>query len=372
MAKRVLITGGAGFIGSHLADKLLEIGIEVRILDNLCEQVHGTSRNKPSYLNPCAELIIGDIRDKAAVEKSLKGVDIVYHLAAKVGVGQSMYEIAGYTDTNNLGTAVLLESIIQHPVGKLVVASSMSVYGEGLYRKKDGSIIPGKLRSIHQLKKGIWELFDENNEELQPVPTNEEKRSSLASVYALSKYDQERLCLMMGNAYRIPVVSLRLFNVYGPRQALSNPYTGMLAIFASRFLNGTSPLVFEDGKQRRDYVNVKDAVRACLIACEKKEANGEVFNIGSGTNYTVNEIALHLKNIMGVGCCDPVITHKYRAGDIRHCFSDITKAKNMLGYEPSVDIDTGLTGLVDWLSTQRSDESVDQARKELEKRGLTL
>lgn len=372
MAKRILITGGAGFIGSHLCDFLLEKGFNVRILDNLSEQVHGKLHVKPSYLNSFAELMIGDVRDKSAVEKALKDVDIVYHLAAKVGVGQSMYEIAGYTDTNNLGTSVLLEGIIQHPVAKLIVASSMSIYGEGLYQTTSGERVPGHTRDIHDLKKGRWELYDEKGDLLEPVPTPEDKKPSLASVYALSKYDQERLCLIIGRAYRIPVVALRLFNVYGTRQSLSNPYTGILAIFASRYLNGNPPMIFEDGNQRRDFVNVKDVVRALVLACEKEEANGEVFNIGSGRSYTINQIADLLKEIMSLDDIVPEITRKYRVGDIRHCFSDISKASRILGFEPKVDIDAGLAELTAWLTTQRAIDGVETARKELEKRGLTI
>lgn len=372
MSKRILITGGAGFIGSHLTDFLVDRGFNVRILDNLSEQVHGGIHHKPGYLNEGAEFILGDVRDKQTVEKALHNTDYVYHLAAKVGVGQSMYEIAGYTDTNNQGTAVLLEAIIRNPVEKLVVASSMSIYGEGFYRKKDGSVVPGHQRPVHDLKKGKWELYDENNEIMEPLATTELKTPSLASVYALSKYDQERLCMIIGQAYQIPVVALRLFNVYGTRQALSNPYTGTLAIFASRLLNGNIPLIFEDGNQRRDFINVRDVVKAFALACEKSEANGEVFNIGSGTSYTVNEIAAHLQKVMEMEEIVPEITKKYRAGDIRHCFADITKAKNILGFKPSTDIDTGLKELTAWLSTQIAIDGVDTARKELEKRGLTI
>jgi dTDP-L-rhamnose 4-epimerase len=256
--KEVLITGGAGFIGSHLCDHLLERGYHVKVLDNLSEQVHGKLRLRPGYLNPGVELIVGDVRDSDAVEKALNKTDIVFHFAAKVGVGQSMYEIAGYTDVNNSGTAVLLEGIVKKRVEKLIVASSMSVYGEGYYRNSRGEIVPGHERKLDDLRSGIWELLDEEGNIMLPVPTTESKIPSLSSIYALSKYDQERMCLITGRAYKFPVVALRFFNVYGTRQALSNPYTGVLAIFASRLLNGKPPLVYEDGNQKRDFVNVHD------------------------------------------------------------------------------------------------------------------
>jgi len=372
MKKEVLITGGAGFIGSHLCDHLVEKGYSVKVLDNLDEQVHGKERLRPVYLNPAVDLIIGDVRDKGVVEKALNNVNIVFHLAAKVGVGQSMYDIADYTSVNNLGTAVLLECIIKNPVDKLVVASSMSIYGEGSYRKKNGEIISGHERSLEDLKKGKWELSDENNNMLEPLPTSEDKVPVLSSVYALSKFDQERLCLITGRAYGIPVVALRFFNVYGTRQALSNPYTGVLAIFASRLLNGNPPLVFEDGNQMRDFVNVKDVAAACILACEKHEADGKVFNIGSGKAYTIKEIADRLANVLDRPHLKAKITSSYRAGDIRHCYSDIDKAKNILGFNPSVEFDAGLAELTRWLSDQNANDGVEMASRELEKRGLIV
>jgi len=266
MKKTVLITGGAGFIGSHLSDELIAHGYTVRVLDNLLEQVHCSSGRKPAYLNEAVEFINGDVRDKTTLHKALQGVDVVYHFAARVGVGQSMYAIRDYTEVNNVGTAQLLELLIEQPVEKLIVASSMSVYGEGLYRKTDSGIIENADRSTDQLRNGIWELYDENGNILQPVPTPEWKSPRLASVYALGKYDQEQLCLITGKAYGIDTTALRFFNVYGTRQALSNPYTGVLAIFASRYLNNNPPRIFEDGQQRRDFVSVYDVARACRLA----------------------------------------------------------------------------------------------------------
>ncbi|MFL5122709.1 MAG: SDR family NAD(P)-dependent oxidoreductase, partial [Microvirga sp.] len=234
---RILITGGAGFIGSHLADELLRRGHTVRALDNLSPQVHGAAAGRPAYLDAGIELLRGDVRDADAVRRALRQVDAVYHFAAAVGVGQSMYEIDHYTSVNNHGTATLLQALIEQPVQRLVVASSMSLYGEGLYRAPDGTACPGTERPLDQLKAADWEVRNAAGETLAPIPTPEDKPPSLSSVYALSKFDQERLCLMLGHAYGIPTVALRFFNVFGTRQALSNPYTGVLAIFASRLLN---------------------------------------------------------------------------------------------------------------------------------------
>lgn len=372
MSKQVLITGGAGFIGSHLANELINKGYKVKILDNLLPQVHGRDASRPDYLNREAELLEGDVRDATAVRQALSGVDVVYHFAARVGVGQSMYEIQEYTDVNNTGTATLLEALIENPVEKLVVASSMSIYGEGMYQDTDGKKQEVACRSKEQLKEGIWELQNTNGEKLQAVATPEEKTPTLASVYALSKYDQERMCLMVGSAYNIPTVALRFFNVYGPHQALSNPYTGVLAIFASRFLNNKAPLIFEDGKQQRDFVSVYDIARACRLAMETPEASGEVFNIGSGHSYTILEIAEKMARVMGKEELKPEITGKYRVGDIRHCFADISKAREILGFAPTYQLEEGMQELADWLHDQIAEDKVGEAKNELEARGLTV
>jgi dTDP-L-rhamnose 4-epimerase len=372
MNKKVLITGGAGFIGSHLADELLSNGYAVRALDNLSEQVHGENCARPVYLNPDVELQIGDVRDKATVKKALEGVDMVLHFAAMVGVGQSMYQIADYTSVNNLGTAVLLECLIENPVQKLLVASSMSIYGEGMYQNASGELVTVQERGLEQLKAGKWELYNEAGNELKPMPTPETKTPTLSSVYALSKYDQERLCLMTGRAYNIPTIAMRFFNVYGTRQALSNPYTGVLAIFASRFLNDNAPMIFEDGYQQRDFVHVKDVALACRLALEKPEADGKVFNVGSGNNYTIFEIAERLAQVMGKKNLAPQITGKYRVGDIRHCYADISLAKEVLGFYPQVDFNTGLSELAGWLEGQIACDKVNEASAELAARGLTV
>jgi dTDP-L-rhamnose 4-epimerase len=365
---RILITGGAGFIGSHLANSLVEAGYRVRILDSLHEQVHGGDAAFPAYLHADVECQIGDVRDREAIRKALVGVTHVYHFAAAVGVGQSMYEIERYTDINNRGTAVLLEALAQQPVHRLVVASSMSVYGEGLYRRGT-TICEPMPRSHDQLSRGRWEVEQEGHV-LEPVATPETKHTVPTSVYALSKYDQEQLCLMFGNAYRIPTVALRFFNVYGPHQSLSNPYTGVLAIFASRCLNGNSPLIFEDGEQRRDFVSVYDIAAACRLALTT-QSTGEVFNVGSGRSRSVVEVANSMIDALGVNV-EPVITSKYRVGDIRHCFADITKARQQLGYAPSVKFEDGLIELAEWLAETSAVDNYSQAAAELDRRGLTL
>jgi dTDP-L-rhamnose 4-epimerase len=372
----VLITGGAGFIGSHLADALLARGARVRALDCLDPQVHGERPARPEYLDARVELVRGDIRDKSRVLEALRGIDVVFHFAAKVGVGQSMYQIHEYVDVNDVGTAVLLEALLDHPVKKLIVASSMSIYGEGRYHRPDGSVAYPPERRREQLAAGEWELVDEAGDEagrpLTPVPTTEDKRPSLASVYGLSKYDQERLCLIHGAAYNLPTVALRFFNVYGPRQALSNPYTGVLAIFGSRLLNGKPPLIFEDGMQRRDFVSVYDVTRGCLQAMDSPAANGGVFNIGSGRPSTVWDVADALRRVLGREDIKPEAIGKYRVGDIRHCFADITLARNTFGYEPRVRLEDGLRELAGWLRGQEAVDKVDTAARELAVRGLTI
>jgi dTDP-L-rhamnose 4-epimerase len=359
----VAITGGAGFIGSHLADELLGRGYRVRVLDSLVEQVHGGTE-RPEYLSEDVELIVGDVRDRGLVREALDGADAVVHLAARVGVGQSMYEIAEYVDANTRGTAVLLEALLDRPVRKLVVASSMSIYGEGAYAPVDAVE-----RRRSDLEARRWEPRGPHGEALEPLPTPETKECANSSVYALTKYDQERLCLVFGAAYDVPTVALRFFNVYGPRQALSNPYTGVLAIFASRLLNGNAPLVYEDGAQRRDFVNVKDVAHGIALALERDGADGRAVNIGSGRSVTVDEIARSLARVLGVDV-EPEVTGKFRAGDIRHCFADISLARELLGYEPQVELEDGMRELATWLATQEADDRVDAATAELVARGL--
>jgi dTDP-L-rhamnose 4-epimerase len=364
---RVLITGGAGFIGSHVADELLAHGYQVRALDNLTPQVHADRQGqrleggepgcRPAYLHRDIELVVGDVCDPAVTARALDGVDLVVHLAAAVGVGQSMYQIAHYTSTNTAGTGVLLEALAAHPVRRLVVASSMSIYGEGLYADASGALLGAVRRDLASLRRGQWEPRGTDGVPLIPLPTPESKPPALESVYALSKFDQERLCLLVGRAYRIPTLALRFFNVYGPRQSLSNPYTGVLAIFAARLLAGKSPLINEDGLQRRDFVSVHDVARACRLALEKTETghvvdeSASVLNIGSGASSSILDVARRLNSALGADI-EPEITGRYRVGDIRHCFADIALARAVLHYEPLVRFEDGISELADWLAQQ--------------------
>jgi dTDP-L-rhamnose 4-epimerase len=371
MSRHALITGGAGFIGSHLADELLSRGYRVRALDVLLPQVHGVARRPPLHLSPEVELIQADIRDLAGVRRALEDIDVVFHFAARVGVGQSIYELAEYTAVNNLGTATLLEAIAEHPVERLIVASTMSVYGEGLYRDDAGRTYEHVVRTPEQLARRGWEPRSPEGRPLEPVPTPETKAPTIASVYALSKYDQEQLCLMAGAAYRIPTVALRFFNVYGSRQALSNPSTGVLAIFAARLLNEHSPLVFEDGLQQRDFVHVRDVARACRMALEASGAPGLVINVGGGRPVTLIEAAVRMARVLGSDL-EPHVTHQHRTGDIRHCTADISLARRVLGYEPAIELDDGVAELAGWLALQRPIERVRPARVDLGEQQLAL
>jgi dTDP-L-rhamnose 4-epimerase len=369
LAETVLITGGAGFIGRFVTRELLSRGNRVRILDSLIPQVHGDGE-RPADLADDAELIRADVRDGDAVARALKGVDSVVHLAAEVGVGQSMYEVERYTSVNDVGTAVLFERLIDHPVRRVVTASSMSIYGEGLYCDADGAMVENAERGLVRDGQKVWDPLDAAGRPLRPVATPEWKRPSLASIYALNKYVQERTTHIMGAPYGIESVCLRLFNVYGPGQALSNPYTGVLAIFASRLLNGQQPMIFEDGEQRRDFVHVSDVARAFADALVLPEASGQTFNIGSGQDRSVTEVARALAQAMNKNDLDPEIVGKARIGDIRHCFCDTALAAEKLGFRARQDFVEGLAELAEWVGQQTAVDRVKEARAELEARGL--
>jgi dTDP-L-rhamnose 4-epimerase len=372
--RKILVTGGAGFVGSHLVDALVARGDRVRVFDSLDPQVHGPERKAPAWLSPGAELVVGDVRDPDALSAALKGVEVVYHLAASVGVGQSMYRVADYTAVNTLGTAHLLQALIDREMEleRLVVASSMSIYGEGRYARADGREPTAGRRDAARLVERDWELRDPDGATLIPVPTDEEKPLDPTSIYALTKADQEKMVLQIGEAYRIPSVALRFFNIYGPRQALSNPYTGVAAIFSARLLNGEAPLIFEDGEQRRDFVSVHDVVRALLLSVDAAGAVGKALNVGSGRAVTVREVAATLAKVMGVPV-EPQVTGRYRVGDIRNCFASIDAARTALGYQPRVGFEAGMEELVGWLRGQERPESgIERHAAELAARGLTL
>ncbi|MFQ5697698.1 MAG: NAD-dependent epimerase/dehydratase family protein [Myxococcota bacterium] len=368
----VLVTGGAGFIGSHLADGLLSRGHSVRVLDSLDAQVHGKGADWPAYLSPDVERIRGDIRDPEAVRRALEGVDAVCHQAAAVGVGQSMYEIERYVSVNSLGAAVLLEGVlaVRDRVERLVVASSMSIYGEGLYRDAEGSRIAPGLRPDAQLEARRWELVDAQGRPLEPVATPETKPLRPTSVYAVTKRDHEELFLSVGSAYRIPTVALRYFNVYGSRQALSNPYTGVAAIFSARLLNRKPPLVNEDGLQTRDFVHVSDIVQANLRALDCPADGGRVYNVGTGQATSIRRIAELLAERLGLEIeCE--VTQRFRAGDIRHCIASIDLAREELGFEPQVPFEQGIDEVIAWVRTHEAMDRVEDAARELAQRGLT-
>ena len=370
MSKSILVTGGAGFIGSFLVDELIKRKHSVRILDNIEPQVH--NGKIPGYLNKNAELIKKDIGDDSALKEAIKDIDIIFHYAAMVGVGQSMYQINRYNDVNAMGTSKLMDILVnsEHNVKKLIVASSMSTYGEGSYKCDDCGIVEPQLRPEEQMAKHEWELKCPNcNNILKPMPTKESKRQDINSVYALTKKFQEDLVLNIGKTYGIPSVALRFFNVYGPRQSLSNPYTGVAAIFISRIKNNNQPIIFEDGNQSRDFISVHDIVNASILSMERNAANYELFNVGTGKQITIKQIADAIARLYGRNT-KLVITNKFRKGDVRHCFADITKIKDKLDFEVKVNFEDGINELIAWSKDAEAIDKIDQATKELKEKGL--
>ena len=368
---RVLVTGGAGFIGSFIVDKLVEKGHEVTIFDSLAEQVH--QGKVPAYINRKAKLVKGNVTDYKAFKEVLRDAEVVFHEAAAVGVGQSMYEVRHYINDNIVGTANLLEFVAneKHNLKKVLVAGSMSSYGEGLYEcGKCREKVKPELRTEEQLKKAQWEPLCRNcGSSLRPVPTPEETPMTSTSIYAITKKAQEEMVLSIGRAYGVPSVALRYFNVYGPRQSLNNPYTGVAAIFMSRIKNSHAPVLYEDGMQTRDFVSVHDIAQANILAMEKEAANYGVFNVGTQQPTTILGVAETLAKVYK-SSVRPTVSNKFRKGDIRHCISDISKISRKLGYRPSMSFEEGMRELVEWSRGQQAEDMVEQANEELRKKGL--
>jgi len=372
--EKILVTGGAGFIGSHTVDLLIKHGYQTTIIDNLEPQVHG--KTKPDYINKDATFIQHDIQDRNFLSKTVLEVDAIIHLAALVGVGQSMYQIERYIHTNTRATATLLDILAkqEHNVKKLIVASSMSVYGEGKYHcEKCATEAYPDLRTEEQLKKRQWNQTCPNcGSILKPLPTDENKPLMPTSIYAQSKRHQEEMCLLTGKTYGIPTLALRYFNVYGSRQSLSNPYTGACAIFTSRILNNKPPYIFEDGNQARDFIHVKDIAQANLNALQHKNPNYKAINIGTGKPTTIIELAETLAKLYKKPNLKPHISNEYRKGDIRHCYADTTKAQKLLHFKPTTTLQTGLTELAEWAQTHGwgATDLFEKALKELKEKHL--
>jgi len=373
MKSRVLVTGGCGFIGSFVTDTFVNDGFPVTVIDNLTPQVH--PKGVPDYFNPSADLIRADIRDAEAVRGALKDVDTVIHCAGAVGVGQSMYEVQHYIDVNVTGTACLLQEIIDRktPLKKFIVYTSMTGYGEGLYRRKsDGRLLRPGIRTQEGINESGWEpVCPESGEILEATPITEDAELQAKNIYALSKRYQEQLCLEIGLAYSFPVTCLRLFNVYGPRQSLNNPYTGVLAIFLGALKSGRIPRIYEDGFQTRDFVSVHDVVRATILALEKPLSDGEIINIGTGIPRSIREIAKVMAQLLGMEEIDAEITGQFRKGDIRHCSADITRARNLLNFEPEIDWEESLREIINWSESEEIvQQDLERAHEELKERGL--
>jgi dTDP-L-rhamnose 4-epimerase len=376
---RILVTGGAGFIGSHLVDLVTSRGHEVTVLDNLDPQVHGPAPTEPRHLaerihSGEVRFLRGDVTSRDDIEKAIDGVEAVVHLAAVVGVGQSMYEPRYYVHNNSAGTGALLDVIVKRKerIRTMVVASSMSLYGEGAYRCPACGGDRKRARTPDRLEAGLWEVECATcGAALEPAPTAETKAPEIASVYAATKKHQEDLFVSIGAAYGITTFALRLFNVYGARQSLGNPYTGVAAIFLSRLLNGRPPLVFEDGLQSRDFVDVRDVVRALLLCLEFGGGGVHVLNVGTGRPTTVAEIAGTLARALDVSI-EPQLLGRYRAGDIRHCIADPSRAGEVLGFRARYSLEAGLPDLIEWCRGESPTDGVDISLDELRKRGLVV
>jgi dTDP-L-rhamnose 4-epimerase len=367
----ILITGGAGFIGSFLVDRLINDGHRVRIFDNLDPQVHPGGR-EPDHLNRRAEFVRGDVCDYDSLRKAVDEMEVISHHAAAVGIGQSQYQVKHYVDVNIGGTANLLDILANHThrVKKLIVAASMSSYGEGLYDCAACGRVRPPLRSEEQFGKGDWECHCPGcGGQLRALPIREEDERLATSIYAITKMVQEDMCLNIGRTYGIPTVALRYFNVYGPRQSLSNPYTGVAAIFLSRIKNDKPPMIFEDGRQSRDFISVHDIVEANMLAMGKPQADYQSFNVGSGKVTTVLEIAEILRSLCGKRI-NPEITMKFRKGDVRHCIADTSKIARALQFKAGVDFRDGMKELIKWSEGAQAIDMVEKATAELKARGI--
>lgn len=374
--RNVLVTGGAGYIGSHLVDALVARDYEVTVLDALEPQVH-RSGTWPSYANPRVTYVRGDVTDRDALQPLVLSHDAVVHFAAAVSVGQSMYQIDRYVNVNTRGTGLLLDIMAneKHHLEKVIVASSVGVYGEGAYwcDRCGGPAAPG-LRPADQLAARDWEpRCPSCGAPARPVPTPESKPLYRDNIYAMTKYHQEEMVLLIGKTYGIPAVAPRFFNVYGPRQSLSNPYAGVAAIFLSRLLNGKPPVVFENGGQLRDFVSIHDVVECLILMLEKPGADFLPVNIGSGSKISILEIAQTLNRLLGTSI-EPQVLDQGRHFDIRHCFADITRARETLGYAPRVSFEDGMGELIDWArsSPDGAEDLFDRALGELKAKGLVV
>ncbi|MBT4218036.1 MAG: NAD-dependent epimerase/dehydratase family protein [Flavobacteriales bacterium] len=373
--KNILISGGAGFIGSNLTKKLVSKGYNITILDNLSKQIHGKDQKSELYnsIKEISTFILGDVCNEEDWKKALKGQDAVIHLAAETGTGQSMYEISRYNDVNILGTSHLLDFLAnnKNSVKKLIIASSRSIYGEGKYKCENHGVVYPNDRIVSNMMKGKFDLFcDVCGGELDLMPTDENSKIHPSSIYGITKQQQEQMTLLMGKSLGIPAVALRYQNVYGPGQSLSNPYTGILSIFSTRMLNGNDIDIYEDGEESRDFVFIDDVVEATILALEKEEANHQIFNVGSGETTSVSQVANSLKKLYDSNV-NISIGGSFRLGDIRHNYADLNKIKNLLGFTAKFDFQTGISRFVDWVKTQEvKEDKYEQSLNELKNKGL--
>ena len=372
--KNILITGGAGFIGSRLCEKLFDQGNKITVLDNLSEQIHG---NGESFLfnkikDKCT-FIKGDVRDKNDWAHAIKNQEIIIHLAAETGTGQSMYEVEKYTNVNVIGTSHMIEILANsnHNVKKIIVASSRSIYGEGKYNCKTHGVQYPSKRKEEDMKKGEFNpKCSMCNSSLNVLPTDEQSKIHPSSIYGINKQQQEQMVMLMGESLSIPSISFRYQNVYGPGQSLSNPYTGILSIFSTRILNGNDLDIYEDGEETRDFVYIEDAVDATILGIEKEEANGNIFNVGSGVSTSVLDVANTLKRLYNSEI-NITISGKFRLGDIRHNFADLSKLKDILGFTPKYNFERGITEFVNWVKTQEvMEDKYEKSIQQLKNKGL--